>query len=172
MKNIFFALTFICCVLLFSCRPDAYKEIGQPLNKLQALSGNWKLVQVTQTDLVAERYGYQDPSRPDVSLTSMDVTNVAPFSNFNMALTLGNSTAGTFTTTPGTAPKIIKFAAGTLNVDNVDVPSKLSFINGTDTVKMDIGNYTALANNALVLSLTRYQGNKAVLRYDYKFSKN
>jgi hypothetical protein len=166
---IHFVLLFIVGV---GCKPDAFEAVGEPFNKAQALTGNWKLNQVIQTDLVAQRYNYTDPSRADISLVSMDVTNVVPYTDFKMSINIGTNDT-TFSTTPGAAPRIIRFANGKLSFNDKENPSQLRFINGTDTVRMDIGNYSSLKiSNMLTLSLTRYEGDKAVLRYDYKFSKN
>ena len=171
MKNSFVSL-FILSLIFSACKPDAYKEIGIPSNKLESISGSWKLIQVTQTDLIAQNNGYQDPSRPDISLITLDITNTVPFTDFRMVLNVAASGPTTFTTTSGNAPKIIQFPTGNWVVDNVTNPTYLNFKNGADTLRMDIGNYSSLnLNNVLTLSRTKFQGSKPVIRYEYKFTK-
>lgn len=172
--NKLFSITVLAVILFFwsGCRPEKFEEIGEPFNKVQALNGSWKLTQVVQTDLLAQSYNYQDPSRPDVNLVSMDVTNVAPYTDFGMTLNVQGADT-TFTTTPSNSPNILRFANGKLLLNDATAPSNLRFVNGADTLRMDIGNYSSLnLSNILTLSVIRTQAGKPVLRYDYKFSKN
>lgn len=145
------------------CKPESLPDIGEPQDKLQYVQGNWQLDKVVQSDLNAIKYNFP--------YKELDVTSVAPFTQFKINLTLNNGNPGTFTTTPGSSPVIIPLADGKWEVDNVAIPKKLNLIKGTDTVKMQVGSYNTLVNGRLHLQLVKSDGAKDVMRYDYYFKK-
>lgn len=162
MKTKFIIL--IAAVVAFAgCKPESLPDIGDPQNKLQYVQGNWQLDKVVQSDLNAIKYNFP--------YKEVDVTTVAPFTQFKLNLTLNNGAPGTFTTTPGSSPVIISLPDGKWEVDNVNIPKKFNLIKGTDTVKMMMGSYNSLINGRLHLQLVKGDGSKDLLRYDYYFKK-
>ena len=158
-----FILFFALVAAFTGCKPESLPGIGEPQNKLQDVQGNWQLEKVVQSDLNAIKYNFP--------YKELDVTGVAPFSQFKLNLTNTNGGSGTFTTTPGGAPVIIPLADGKWEVDDVNTPKKLNLIKGTDTVKMMIGSYNTLSAGTLHLQLVKNDGAKDLLRYDYYFKK-
>lgn len=146
-----------------ACKPESLPDIGDPQNKLQFVQGNWQLDKVVQSDLNAIKYNFP--------YKELDVTAVAPFTQFKLNLTLNNGGPGTFTTTPGSAPVIIALPDGKWEVDDVKIPKKFNLIKGTDTVKMLFGSYNTLSSGKLHLQVVKNDGAKDLLRYDYYFKK-
>ena len=174
MKNNIKYFLFICitAVLLNACTPDKDFSIGTPANRISQLSGTWKLQTVTQTDLSAQNNNFVDPARPDVNLISQDVTAAAAFTDITLAFMNDANGPTTFNINYGAAPPIFRLSSGNWNVDNLQAPGVIKFINGADTTNTTIGGLNNLASNMLTLSVIRYQGVKAVTRYNYNFSKN
>lgn len=160
-KNLLIILAI--SALFASCKPEKLPGIGDPVNKLEAVEGNWQLDKVVQVDLNAVKYNFP--------YKELDVTTVAPFSQFKINFTLSNGEPANFTTTPGGSPKVIPFADGNWKVDDKNTPLKLNLIKGTDTVKMQFGPYNNLPSGTLVMQQIKSLDGKSLLRYDYYFKK-
>lgn len=158
-----FILLFAIVAAFAGCKPETLPGIGDPQNKLQYVEGNWQLDKVVQSDLNAIKYNFP--------YKELDVTTVAPFTQFKLNLTLNNGGPGTFKTTPGSSPVIIPLADGNWKVDDVNIPKQFNLIKGTDTVKMLMGSYNTLQTGRLHLQLVKKAGPNNVLRYDYYFKK-
>jgi hypothetical protein len=166
-------LILLAVVVLASCRPETDFNIGQPQNRLTQLAGTWKLQSVVQTDLLAQSNNDIDPSRPDINLISLDITDVAPFTDMTVSLTNdGTNLPATFSINYGAAPRIFKHTTGNYRVDNNFAPGQVRFISGTDTVRTLLSNLNNLAEGKMTLQLIKRQGIKPVIRYDYNFIKN
>ena len=174
MKKIFRQISIlgITAVLLNACKPDNDFMVGQPANRVEQLTGTWKLETVTQTDLLAQNYNYADPSRPTVDLVKQDITVAAPFTDIALTLVSDAVAPTTFSVNYGAGPKIFKLTSGNWKVDDILAPGKIQLINGTDTTNTIIGGVNNLSAGILSLQLTKYQGTKAVTRYNYNFKKN
>lgn len=174
MKKIMNIASLICLmlVLLQSCKPDNDFTIGQPQNRLQQLGGTWRLQSVIQTDLNAKNNNYVDAARPDINVQQMDITSAAPFTDLKLTFAQGaDNVPTTFAVDYGAAPKIFKNAAGTWTVDNLVTPGAIKFINGSDTIKVKLGNVSNLSSNKLTLTRIKSQGSKPKIQYDYNFIK-
>jgi hypothetical protein len=174
MKKIISYSLLLClvAVVMYSCKPDNDFTIGQPQNRLQQLAGTWKLQSVIQTDVNARNNNYVDAVRTELNVQKMDITNAAPFTDLKVTFTQGaNNVPTTFAVDYGAAPKIFKNAAGTWMVDDLATPGAIKFINGTDTVMVQLGNVSNLSSNMLTLTRIKSQGKKPKVQYDYNFIK-
>lgn len=162
MKTTFIIL-FALVAAFAGCKPETIGDIGDPQNKLKFVEGNWQLDKVVQSDLNAIKYNFP--------YKELDVTAVAPFTQFKLTLALNNGGPGTFTTTPGSSPVIIPLADGNWKVDDINTPKQFNLIKGTDTVKMMMGSYNTLVQGRLHLQLIKAASDKNLLRYDYYFKK-
>ncbi len=158
MKKIIL-LNLLVSMLLFGCRPENFKPVGEPNNYITLIPGTYKLTGVVQSDVKALKNNY--PYR------SLDVTSMFPYTEYELTL---NSNA--FTTKKGNSPEVIKLASGNWSVDNTEAPRMMYFVSGTDSVRIEIANYTGFRNNKLNLRLVKYLDGKAVTNYDYEFTKN
>ncbi|NML20208.1 DUF5004 domain-containing protein [Pseudoflavitalea sp. G-6-1-2] len=157
-------LILIALIITFAgCKPETLPDIGDPLNKIQLTEGNWQLERVVQSDVNAVKYNFP--------YKELDVTSVAPFSEFKLSLKLNDGKPGTFTTNAGASPKIIKLTDGKWEVDDLNSPLSFNLIKNTDTVKMQFGSYNTLSQGKLQLSLIKSLGAKNLIRYDYYFKK-
>lgn len=171
MKKLSFLIIFI-VIAFMGCTPDNDFTVGTKQDRVKQLSGTWTLTSVTQTDLFAKNYNYNDPSNPNVNLISQNISGIAPFSNIKLTLGLNGTAPGTFTIDYGSAPPVFNLTAGTWALDNNITPGKLNLINGTDTTKLVLYNLNYLSANQFGLSRIRYEGAKPVIQYDYAFQKN
>jgi hypothetical protein len=163
MKKIIL-LNLLVSMLLFGCRPDNFKPVGEANNYMALIPGTYKLTSVVQSDVKALKNNYP--------YKSLDVTSLFPYADFEITLNSNGSAPGAFTTKKGNSPDVIRLASGNWSVDNMEAPKTMYFVNGTDSVKIEIANYTGFRNNKLNLRLVKYLDGKAVTNYDYEFTKN
>lgn len=162
MNKIFTSFLFIAFIFL-ACQPESLKPIGDRPNYMQQIPGSYKLSRVVQSDIKAVKNNY--PYR------TLDITHKFPYTDFELTMNVAAGATGTFTTKQGNAPTVIRLASGNWGVDNQDAPKQIFFANGTDSVKLEIGNYTSLRNNQLTLRLVRTLDGKPVINYDFEFTK-
>jgi hypothetical protein len=162
MKRIhLLTICFVAFAGIFSCKPEAFKNVGTPTGNLDALNGNWRLTKVTQTDVDAQKKGFP--------FQTMDLTNVFPYTEFKMSF---NVEAKTFTATPGNSPNILRLTSGSWAPDNVNAPQNLTLVNGTDTSRIVLGGYPNSVNPNLRLKVDRKDAaGKVLISYNYEFSK-
>ena len=174
MKQIInFLMLVMFVVIMNSCKPDNDFTTGPVQNRIEQLAGTWKLMSVTQVDLIATNNNFIDPSRPDVNLKQMDLTEAAPFRD--ITLTFSNDAANvpsTFTADYGNAPRIFRNTNGNWEVDDLTTPGQIRFINGTDTIYTKLGAVNNLSAGLLTLQRIKSQGVKPVIQYNYNFQKN
>ena len=165
LKTVLFGL--IAAMMFAACSPDEHKEIGAPRNIMGSLAGNWKLIKATQVDEPAASKGFP--------FKEMDITNLFPYTNFQLRLNSGSP--GTFTTTPGSSPKIIQLTSGTWTVDNPEYPQKITLTSGTTTEVVTLGAYPVGAMNTLKIKVSKYEVvapplvPKLLISYTYEFAK-
>lgn len=152
-------------LLLTACQPDAHKELSEPRNVLESLGGTWKLIKATQTDEAAKAKGFP--------FKELDLTTIFPYTDFRLTLNLNNGVPGTFTTTPGASPKIIKLTSGNWTVDNTQYPKNITLTNGPLNEITMLGGYPVGASNTLKLKVERKEAatGKVVVSYSYEFAK-
>jgi hypothetical protein len=167
MKNMLnkILLVLTAAVCFEACTPEAHKEIGEPRNILASLSGTWKLIKATQVD--------EDATKKGFPYKELDITSYFPYTNFVLTLNLTNGAPGTFATTPGSSPKIIKLASGNWAVDNADYPKDITLTSGATTEKVTLGGYPVGAANTLKLKAERKDAStgKLLITYTYEFAK-
>ncbi len=165
-KNIQSLLPFLLlAIVLYGCRKDSYKSIGDQASTLTPLAGTWKLTQVTQTD--------EDAARKGFPYKTMDLTTLFAYTDFRLTLNMNGTTPTTFTTTPGNSPKIIRLASGNWKVDDPKYPKVLTLTNATDTALVTLGSYPVGANKNLAISLSKKDATsgKVMVSYSYVFTK-
>lgn len=162
-------------IFFAACTPVEHKELGTPRNIIESLSGTWKLIKATQVDEDAKKKGFP--------FKEMDITTLFPYTNFVLTLNVTGGTPATFTTTPGSSPKIIKLASGSWTVDNAESPKDITLTSGAITEKVTLGGYPVGANNTLKLKVERYDvppppvppaqavAPKLLITYSYEFAK-
>lgn len=163
LKNIF--SVFAASALIFSCKPDAYKEIGEPVNNINAITGTWALTKVTQTDIDAQTKGFP--------FQTQDLTALFPYTDFRVTFNSNNGTPSTFTTTPGNSPRIISIASGNWSADDIDDPKVLTLTSGSNTQRITLGSYPGATSPLLKISVERRDAasDKLLIRYSYEFTK-
>jgi hypothetical protein len=163
MKKIIL-LNLLVSILLFGCRPENFKPVGEANNYMALFPGTYKLTSVVQSDVKALKNNYP--------YKSLNVTSIFPYTDFEMTLNSSGTGPGTFTTKKGNSPDVIKPASGNWSVDNPEAPKMMYFVNGRDSARIEIANYTGFRDNKLNLRLVKYLDGKAVTNYDYEFTKN
>jgi Domain of unknown function (DUF5004) len=158
-------LFFAVAMLFAACTPAEHKEIGAPRNVLASLAGTWKLTKATQVD--------EDASKKGFPYKELDITALFPYTNFVLTLNLTGGVPGTFTTTPGSSPKIIKLTSGNWAVDNTEYPKDITLTSGAITEKVTLGGYPVGASNTLKLKVERKDAatGKLLISYSYEFAK-
>jgi hypothetical protein len=161
MKKLFPA--YLLFLLLVACQPETFKPIGDRTSYMKEIPGAYKLTRVIQSDIKAVKNNYP--------FKTLDLTTKFPYTDFELSMNTATGTAGTFTTKQGNSPTVIRLASGNWSVDNADAPKRIYFVNGTDSVKLEIGNYISLRNKQLTLRLVRTLDGKPVINYDFEFTK-
>lgn len=163
IKNIAYILTV--AIVLAACSPTEYKELGPPRNILTAISGQWKLIRAVQTDEDAKAKGFPFKEK--------DLTTLFPYTDFSLTLNLSGAAPGTFSTTPGSSPRIIKLASGNWTVDNPEYPKVITLTSGAVTETVTLGGYPVGSVNTLKLTVERRDAGtgKLLISYSYEFAK-
>jgi hypothetical protein len=102
----------------------------------------------------------------------MDLSTTAKFTDTRLTLNVVNGAPGTFSIVYGNAMPVLKLASGNWAVDNVQKPSAIQLINGTDTVRLKLGSYSnIITKGKMDLQQSKFLGAKEVIRYQYQFSR-
>ena len=165
MKLKLFFSFLLAALFLVSCRPEKFEAIPTANEVLTSLSGTWTLRSVTQKDETAEIR--------NSPFVTMDLTPLFPYTQYKLTLNGSGSATGDYTAVPGASPKIIRSNTGKWVVDDVKNPKLVSFINGTDTTKMEIGSYPTSFNASFKLKQTKVDvaTGKPAITYNYEFAK-
>lgn len=163
--KIFFLIAF-CTLVSIRCKREEFTSVPVSADPLASLLGSWTIKNVTQKD-----EGAEIKNSPYVT---MNLTSLFPYTQYKLTLTGGTTaTTGTYTAVPGSAPQIIRFNTGTWQVDDPKNPKKITFINGTDKMEMQIGSYPTSLNKGFKLKQTKIDvvTNKPAVSYEYEFVK-
>ncbi len=167
MKTFFAALLIV--ALLPGCRPDDFKDIGEPRDVVASLGGVWKLTKATQID--EDALGKAFPG----FVSQLDLTTIFPYTDFALTLNLDNNNSpSTFTSNPGNSPAIMTLTSGTWNVDNWERPSLLIFKQGSATQTVTLGSLPTGGNTKLKFKVEKRDaasGDKLLISYTYEFTK-
>jgi len=166
LKNIPYLLALL---LVVSCYPEEFPEIGDPADRVSQLAGTWQITSVVQQDDDAVRKGF--PS----NVRESDITNVFPYTDFVLTLGVNEGVPTEFTVTEGGSPNIIGgLTGGTWALDNNDLPSTIIFTEGSETFDIEIGSFADIVNT-LELTVQRTQLKSGVMEpfitYEYIFTK-
>jgi len=148
------------------CKPENYKPLGKAATPVASLAGTWKITSVTQKD--------EDAANKGFPYQQVDLTNVFPYTDFSLTLNMNGSTPTTFTTSPGSSPRIISLASGNWAVDDSAYPKVLTLTSGTDTATVTLGAYPLGAGaSTLKIALAKHDASsgKLLISYSYVFSK-
>jgi hypothetical protein len=165
MKKFNIAIFFLALAVLFSCQPEDIKPLGDPLDKKQAVVGQWQISQVIQQDELSAIKGFPD------FVTRMDITTIFPEAPYT-DLKVSFNEDGTFAVDAGRALVDLP-AAGTWALDNPDYPSAVVLTDKEGNVtSVEFGDFNGLTQGTLNLALLRRDENgKAFLSYQYTFEK-
>jgi hypothetical protein len=159
-------LIVLFCTIIFGCTRDTFDTPPPSAEVLSTLTGSWTLNRVTQKD-----EGAEIKNSPYVI---MDITSLFPYTQYKITLSgTANTPNGTYTAVPGSSPQIIRFNTGKWEVDDAKNPKMISFINGLDTTKMQIGSYPTSFNSSFKLRQTKIDmaTGRPAITYDYEFVK-
>jgi hypothetical protein len=160
-----FLFIFLATLLATGCKREEFSSVPPSGEVLTSLSGSWTLTRVTQKDETAEI-----KNSPFVTL---DLTPLFPYTEYKLTLTSTGNATGDYTAVPGASPKIIRSNTGQWIVDDVKNPKFVSFVNGADTTRMQIGSYPTSFNSGFKLTQTKIDvaTGKPAISYNYEFSK-
>lgn len=115
----------------------------------------------------------EDAARKGFPFKELNITSLYPYTDFVLKLNLTSGAPGTFTTTPGGSPKIIKLLSGNWSVDNAEYPKNITLTNGASTEVTTLGGYPVGASNTLKLKVERKDAasGKVLISYSYEFAK-
>lgn len=157
--------TTVATLLLTGCKREEFENVPPSGDVLSSLSGSWTLKSVIQKDETAEV-----KNSPFVTL---NLTPLFPYTQYKLTLTSTGSATGDYTAVPGASPRIIRSNTGKWIVDDIKNPKMVSFVNGTDTTKMEIGSYPTSFNSSFKLKQTKIDvaTGKPAISYNYEFAK-
>jgi hypothetical protein len=162
----------IAATMVWSCQPDEFPEIGDPINRIEQMEGTWVMSLVNQFDDDAIRKGF-----PGFA-TQQNITNEFPFRDFRITLELSSGGRPTnFRVQAGNSPNILGgLQSGQWTVDDLRFPSKITFSGtGGGPVTLDISSLRDLDNNIFTLRIRRFeirQGQLSpFLTYNYRLTK-
>ncbi|HEX7845870.1 MAG TPA: DUF5004 domain-containing protein [Chitinophagaceae bacterium] len=159
----------LAALLVTGCRPEDFKDIGEPREIPSSFAGAWKLSKVTQVDEDAKGKGFP------AFVSELDLTNVFPYTQFALTLNINsNGSPTTFTSNAGSSPAIINFSSGNWTVDNWDAPTALVFKQGAATQTVTLGAFPTGGNTKLKFKIERRDpgnNNKLLISYTYEFTK-
>ncbi|ELR73774.1 hypothetical protein C900_01384 [Fulvivirga imtechensis AK7] len=163
MKNLL--IIVIGLALIISCTPDEFPPLGDRPDRVQQLTGAWKVTQVTQTDNDAVRKGFPFFAQ------QQDITSAFNFTDLEIVLNVDNS----FAVDAGTAPNVIGMTAGQWETDDAEYPSEVIFKNGGQQMEIGIGSFASIGEGILTLKVIRYEDKgdalQPVITYEYKLKK-
>ncbi|MDD2277503.1 MAG: DUF5004 domain-containing protein [Bacteroidales bacterium] len=155
--------------LLYSCKPEELKPVGDPFDKVELMVGTWNVNRVIQVDVEATLKGYPLYAR------ELDITNVFPDNSYtDLSITLNSDKS--FTLVKGNA-YVNWPLSGTWDLNNPDHPSKLYLILQLDTLSLNFSSFSELMMSPakLVISETKKQkvDDKYIdaIYYNYEISK-
>lgn len=152
-------------IVLASCKPASFEDLGIKRDLLQSVNGTWKLTKATQVD--------EDAAKKGFPYQQLDITNLFPYTSFVITLNVSGGAPTTFSTTPGTSPKIVKLNSGNWTVDNLNYPKNIYLSNGAATDTISIGSYPVGASDKLKISKEKKDATtgKLLISYSYEFAK-
>lgn len=164
INKIAIAIT-LATIVLVSCNPESFEDMGVQRNFLQSVNGTWKLTKATQVD--------EDAAKKGFPYQQLDITNLFPYTSFVLTLNVTGNAPTTFSTVQGTAPKIVKLGNGNWTVDNLNYPKNIYLSNGAATDTISLGGYPVGASTTLKISKEKRDAvtGKLLISYSYEFAK-
>jgi len=158
-------VVMLATIVLVACKPDSIEDMGGKRDFLQSINGTWKLTKATQVD--------EDAAKKGFPYQQLDITNLFPYTSFVITLNVSGGAPTTFTTTPGTSPKIVKVNSGNWTVDNITTPKNIYLANGAATDTITLGGYPVGASTTLKLIKEKRDKTtgKLLISYSYEFAK-
>lgn len=150
--------------ILAACKPESLKDyVPVETGGVKSIAGTWTGSSVLQRDNDAERKNFP--------YKSMDITNTLEFNKVKLTLNENNGQPAGFTIDHGTAPRIFKITTGTWKVDDASKVGVITLMNGTDSIRMILGNYNLIRDNKMKLTQSKQLLGKDVITYEFNFSK-
>ncbi len=166
-KNILYLLALIWTT---SCSPEEFPEIGEPADRVSQLAGTWRVLSVIQRDDDAIRKGF--PS----NVREQDITNIFPYTDFNLTLEISGDAPANFTVVQGNSPNLIGgFTSGTWALDNNTLPGMITFTEGSSSYDIEIGSFANIESTLILTvqrTLLKSGVSESFITYEYIFTKN
>jgi hypothetical protein len=155
--------------LLYSCKPEELKPVGDPFDKAELMVGTWDVTKVTQVDVDATLKGYPLYAR------ELDITNVFPNNSYtDVSITLNSDQS--FALVKGNA--FVNWpVSGTWELNHPDHPSKLYLVSQFDTLSLNFSSFSDLMMSPAKLVVSETKKQKVdeeyieVIYYNYEISK-
>lgn len=150
----------VLAVLLTACFPDELKDIGLPFSKKEGITGEWKVISVTQVDEIAKKEG--------ATSFSIDLTDMFGFSDFEIAF----NADGTFSVNENPSPAFIDLS-GTWAFDDDEFPKEvlLKAENSDEVTSRFALHKVPAPGRNLEIKFQRLKGEDVVISYIYVLSK-
>lgn len=171
MKKIilYLGFTILAIAFIYSCKPEDFKPVGDPIDKTDLMVGTWNVTKVTQIDVDAQQKGYP------TFATEMDITNVFPDNSFS-DIEINLNEDKTFTISKANA-YVSWPESGTWTLNHPVHASKLYLIQQTDTLTLNISSFAELVMSPAKITLTETKQQKVgdnfvdAIYYNYEISK-
>ncbi|MEN7549089.1 DUF5004 domain-containing protein [Rapidithrix thailandica] len=156
------------CLLLWwgvsACQPDDFPAIGDKVNKIEGIEGDWSVQSVKQIDEIALNDGALN--------YEMDITDLFDFDDYHISFTSDDEGNPATFEVKGKAPNYVD-TEGTWQFDNVEFPTKVMlFTDGaTEATSVFYLNRVPSKGFNLELKFQRFEGDIPILSYVYTFTK-
>jgi hypothetical protein len=156
MKRILSLLTLLALVVQ-SCQPDPYKEIGPDYSLTEGITGTWTLSTVSQTDETQPV-----PETVDISDFFQDDPLVMSFDYSTSTYTVDNVGGG----------GNIFGDNGSFGYNETDFPSMIMmYTNVGDTLSMDLTQMVRKIDTRMGFKVTRNRCDGPNITYEYDFNR-
>lgn len=156
MKKVFFL--GVLALALWSCRPEPYKEIGDPYSVISGINGNWSLTMVE----VEDRSFPQWETREFTDFFAANPVDI----NFDASNNSYSISASSLDGLPFSATN------GQYAFDHPEFPKNLLLIAGGDTTSVELGNMVREVDQLLLFQEMKSKCDAVYARYIYTFNRN
>jgi hypothetical protein len=157
MKRIYHLILFALVIAGTACEKTDVPPLGEPLSKVEGLSGSWTLETV-------QRF---DQSEVDLSKASFDISDVFIRDDFRIVF----KTDGTYTVETGNTPNYFG-TSGTWAFDDNEFPTMVMLVNGNgEDLTLRLNGPTRPVDQTLSFTLFRSCSGDGGYGYIFEFSR-
>ncbi|MEZ4800209.1 MAG: DUF5004 domain-containing protein [Flavobacteriales bacterium] len=144
LTYIFSILAIATATMFVGCKPETKGELGEPFDKLEGISGTWKISKFSQIDL-------NNPIQEERDLSEFFIVDGEESTSI-----VFSKDGQTFTVNPGPGKNYFG-TTGTWAFDNNDAPSIITLTNSETLVESEfvLGSIVRSFDNTLVMQLKR-----------------